>query len=835
MTPLRRRCVGVAISALVTILLPTMGYAQDSPGSIEGKVTDTGQAVLAQATLELFDSSGRMVRTATSNSDGHYHFGSVAAGSYTLRVSQSGFEAIKQGPVIVRSGAASTLDVTLNPQPVREVVYVVSEPLTDVEPTGSKLDLPPLETPATIVEMNSNTLSLRGYQQIEEAVEAMPGATSGGSPADPSQFATRGFVGNQVTLLRDGIYIGPSNMITRPQNSFNVESVDLLAGPASVLYGQGAVGGTVNVLTKPAVFDKIHYNGLLSYGSFNTYDLGFGAGGEITKQLAFRSDISYYHSDGYVTNANPAALNYTGSLLWKPSDKFTAKLALDALRDDLSKYYGTPFVSPSFGTHPLTGVLTVLATNPLNGDNTVLDSRMRFHNYNVANAQTSSTSFLPSAVLNWQPTANLSIKDEVYYFHAERHWENAEIYKFLATAGATTDENGNPNPADVIARDRFHVFHNQNLPGNQLSLVWSHKIFGLTNRFLAGYDFYNISFVRSRGFPNGGIDGFVDFVDPLNPMQGRYGNFPEEFPSRVSPTKIADHAGYFEDALDITSRFKLVTGLRGESFYLDRLNYGKDGSFQPQSSFSRTFQPLNYRAGAVYKFASFLNGYAQFSTGQDPVGSNIFLVNAGQNFDLSTSRQAEVGIKSLLPNGWGDATLAVYYIKRSNILAPVPGQPDQVETIGSQIAKGGEFSLLLHPLHNLDINFNTAYTHSRFGSFQDIATGNNYAGTQPANLPTTSTNLWVHVRQIKRIPLEFGGGLRFVGERFADNGNLTKLLSYGTVDVYGTYHLTERMAITARGRNLFDKAYAQWADIYYPTEIVLGAPRSGEVAFTFKF
>jgi len=74
-----------------------------------------------------------------------------------------------------------------------------------------------------------------------------------------------------------------------------------------------------------------------------------------------------------------------------------------------------------------------------------------------------------------------------------------------------------------------------------------------------------------------------------------------------------------------------------------------------------------------------------------------------------------------------------------------------------------------------------------------------------------------------------------VGERYADNGNATKLLNYATLDAYGTYHFTERIALTARGRNLLDKAYAQWADIYYPTEIVLGAPRSGEVAFTFKF
>ena len=670
---MRKKGRYISVLALVALMMARL-FAQNSPGSLEGKVMDSAQAVIPEARIELLDLSGRVVATTSSNSSGHYDFSSVPPGSYTLHVSHTGFESAKQGPIPVVASRAASEDITLRPQPVREVVYVVAEPLTDIEPTGTRLDLPPLETPAEIVEMNSTTLSLRGYQQIEEAVEAMPGATSGGSPADPSQFATRGFVGNQVTLLRDGIYIGPSNMITRPENSFNVESVDLLEGPSSVLYGQGAVGGTVNVLTKPALFDKITYNGLLSYGSFNTYDLGIGAGGEINKQLAFRSDLSYYASDGYVSGSNPDALNYTGSLLWKPRTSFTLKFALDALRDHLSSYYGTPFVSPSFGTDPLRGVLTVVSTSPFNGPNTVLDARMRFHNYDVANAETGSTSYLPRAVLNWQPTPNLSISDNFYYFHADRRWENAEVYKFLPIAGMEKDANGNPNPANVIARDRFHVFHNQNLPGNQLSMVWSHRIFGMTNRFLAGYDFYNISFVRSRGFPNGGSpDGFVDFVDPLNPVRGSYGNFPGDFPSRVSPTKITDHAGYFEDALDVTSRLKLVTGLRGESFYLDRLNYSQTGNFLPGSSFSRTFQPLNYRAGIVYKFASFLNGYGQFSTGQDPVGSNIFLVNSGQNFNLSTARQGEVGLKSLLPNGWGDATLGVYYIKRSNILAPVPG------------------------------------------------------------------------------------------------------------------------------------------------------------------
>ncbi len=278
-----------------------------------------------------------------------------------------------------------------------------------------------------------------------------------------------------------------------------------------------------------------------------------------------------------------------------------------------------------------------------------------------------------------------------------------------------------------------------------------------------------------------------------------------------------------------------MTGLRVENLYLDRVNYAKSGAFQPGSSFSRTFRPVNYRAGLVYDFASYLTGYGQFSTGQDPIGSNIFLVNASQNFNLSTSRQEEVGLKSILPNGKGMATLAVYYITRNDLLSPVPVQPDQLETIGSQIAKGTEFSLILRPVPIFAMDFNTAYTHSRYGSFIDIASGNAFSGTQPANVPTTSTNLWLHLLRIGRVPLEVGGGMRFVGERFADNGNLTKLQNYATVDVYGTYHFTERLALTARGRNLTNKTYAQWAEIYYPTEIVLGAPRSGEVAFTVRF
>ena len=104
--------------------------------------------------------------------------------------------------------------------------------------TASRLGLSARETPATIDSVNDSTMRARGFQAVEQAVDSMPGVTSGGAPGSPSQFSMRGFTGDQITILRDGIYIGPANMVYRSQNTFNLSSVDVLKGPGSVLYGR---------------------------------------------------------------------------------------------------------------------------------------------------------------------------------------------------------------------------------------------------------------------------------------------------------------------------------------------------------------------------------------------------------------------------------------------------------------------------------------------------------------------------------------------------------------------------------------------------------------------
>ena len=98
-----------------------------------------------------------------------------------------------------------------------------------------------------------------------------------------------------------------------------------------------------------------------------------------------------------------------------------------------------------------------------------------------------------------------------------------------------------------------------------------------------------------------------------------------------------------------------------------------------------------------------------------------------------------------------------------------------------------------------------------------------------------TANVWTSVRNVGGVPLEVGGGVRYIGNRYANTANNVRLLGYELVNVYGSYRLKPGFLIMARVNNLLDKAYVQWADIYYPSEVMLGQPREYEIGFVAKF
>src|SRR5713101_623315 len=369
-------------------------------------------------------------------------------------VSRAAFAADSGGP----PAAAELNEVTVTAAKMRS--------LEQFTPTGSRLGLSAQELPASLDVIDNDEMIGRGFFNVQQAADSQPGVTSGGSPGDQSQFSMRGFTGNQITVLRNGLYVGPSNMTTRDQNSFNVGSVEILKGPASVLYGQGAIAGALNVVDKAPSFGTPQIEGLATSGSYNTTNVGIGGTTQVGDTFAIRADFSRTATEGYVRNPSNTT-EATVTALWKPSSTLDVQFTVDWLEDNPSNYYGTPLVPAYFATQPLNGVISSSA-------GLALDRRMEFVNYNVSDSYIHSQQVWPQLLLKWTPNENLTIQNFTYYFHAHREWDNAETYS-LTTVGL---DGVTPLACPQINRDRFYVFHKQDLVGDEGSATYKSILFG---------------------------------------------------------------------------------------------------------------------------------------------------------------------------------------------------------------------------------------------------------------------------------------------------------------------------------------------------------------------
>jgi iron complex outermembrane recepter protein len=700
-----------------------------------------------------------------------------------------------------------------------DTVTVTAAKLRSLEqftPTGSRLGLSAQELPATLEVIDNDEMLGRGFFNVQQAADSQAGVTSGGSPGDQSQFSMRGFTGNQITVLRNGLYIGPSNMTTRDQNSFNVGSVEILKGPASVLYGQGAIAGAVNVVDKAPSFGASQIEGLASSGSYDTVNVGIGGTTHLGDTLALRADFSRTSTQGYVQHDPYNTTEATVTALWKPTPALDVQFTIDWLEDNPSTYYGTPLVPTSFATQPLSGVISSSAGQ-------ALDQRMQFVNYNVGDASIHSSQSWPQLLLKWTPNEHLTVQNFTYYFHARRAWENAETYQFT-----TVDLSGNPLPSPQINRDRFYVFHQQNLIGDEGSVTYKGAVFGLPNTVVGGFDYSHLNFNRVRGFPDN------DLVDPFNPSPGLFGPLlqPGELVPRDSPTHWNDYAAFFEDVIELAPPVKLVTGARYDRLDLQRQNFNTQG-VEMSNGFSKDYSSTNWRVGLVYNVNDYVTPYVSWTTGKDPPGSNnIFLVNAPEGeFALSSSHQAEVGVKARTPSNSADMTVALYDIKKSNLLVQT-GADSQANA--TQTSKGVELTTNFKPTENWTVSANAAYTDSVYTAFTDPASGSSYTDVQPANIPRWTANLWTSVRNVASLPLEIGGGVRYIGNRPGNTANTLILEHYALFNSYASYEVKPGILVTGRVNNLFNKAYAQWADIFYPTELMLGQRRYWELGIYGK-
>ncbi len=191
----------------------------------------------------------------------------------------------------------------------------------------------------------------------------------------------------------------------------------------------------------------------------------------------------------------------------------------------------------------------------------------------------------------------------------------------------------------------------------------------------------------------------------------------------------------------------------------------------------------------------------------------------------------EVGLKAVLNEGDTEVTFAYYDILREDLLTQI-GQ-DEVANVGSQESSGWEFSASTSLTDTWQASFNVAYTDASYGDvflqYLGDATGNT-----PPNVGKWTANAWTSVSEVFGLPLELGGGLRYIDNRYADISNTIELKEYVVVNAFAAYSINN-YRIMLRVRNLLDEDYVPWVSPWYTNQVALGAPRTVELSLEARF
>lgn len=675
---------------------------------------------------------------------------------------------------------------------------------------GSRLGLTARETPASVETRTQAELQQKGLRTTKEALSDATGVTVGNVPGNPAVVSMRGFTGNTVNVLQDGVRVAASTLTTRDMDTWKYEKVEVLKGPASVLYGEGSLGGTINLVTRKPTLDEQKLEGLLSTGSFGTRRAAIGFNQPLSETLALRADASYVRSDSFydVDDQDTTAFNLSTSLLFKPDDDLSMIFAFDHDYDKYdSTYNGSPLVPASVARNP-SGIVS--SANGL-----VIDKSLRRSNYNPDGANSGARSTTLRWTTDYRLNDNWTLNNILSHYTARREFFVSSEQNYITATGQ-------------FARTVQRVSHDHQFWSERISASNDQLIGGFRNRFSVGaeYSFNDMNNPRQNGTTSS--------VDPWNPQLGIFpgsgaANWPGAGRNVVYQSTMDGSSVFAEDAFNLTDDWLLVGGLRYEDINLrrtiDDVNQGTSQKFHP------TYDPFSWRAGLVYNLTPDVQLYAQYSTAVTPVSSLLVISSANGDFDLSKGKSVELGVKASLFNGRTNLTGAVYQIDLEDILTRDPNDSTLTVQGGKQRSRGAELSASTKITSQLRADLGVSVVDARYEDLVE-AGGADRSGNHPVNVPHTTANAAL-IYRFEPLPVTVGAYLKHSSGFYTDTANTYFVNGYTTLDASVSYEM-KNATLTLRGRNLTDRFYGEYSG-YSATQIYIGAPRSAELSLAFKF
>ncbi len=631
------------------------------------------------------------------------------------------------------------------------------------ETTSGRLPTEPLASSQAITVITDELIRDQGARDAQDLYRNI----SGVSLFSYAGVTARGF--RQQEIFYDGLRGDPNIGFTVPQ-LFNIERVEFLKGPAGMLYGQTAPGGLFNYVTKQPSREFSAMAGVVA-GTESRYGAQGEATGPIGDLLSFRAGAFYESRDLPRFGADSRVLLLdAGTRIDVPDFRFTVQIFRN--EQDL-------------GGNRLRGV-------PVDATGRFIASRRWNHNEPVDFLDLRSTTVQGRVEIDPAPNLTLDL--------ALRRIDATETQQYHEPNGLV-DTNAD-GIADLVPRQYRDQFRDNGIWSFGSNAIWSLDLGArLSARLLAGFDYSRSSLLFDGRSLNGRTTPVAGLPCPISlpaPVYGRCDPAGYNLPAFTRTLSSATRSGFYGLGELTFGRLIAVAGIRTDRF--------EDVSGAQRFEDSAE----SYRVGLTWRVRDDVSLFGQYATSFEPQGIASQDPRAGGPFAPTTGDIVEGGVKAALLGGRVQSSLAVYRIRRENLLQADPRGDPEGDGINNSVAfgevtsKGFDLDLAADITRDWVLTLTYAYNDTRITRTNGLTPPTNSVGDRFANAPEHKLGFWSRY-QFGQSGLAVALGGDYVSRRISLSNQPVR--PYFVFDGSLTW-ARGPVSLLLRVDNLFDKTYA---------------------------
>ena len=658
---------------------------------------------------------------------------------------------------------------------------LADDPRVKISSTATRTSTPLRYVPQAIDSIKTSNVANYGTNDIGDALSGMPNVSSSADTRFDS-LRIRGFDASNDFYL-DGI----RDDSQYKRDLHNIERVEVLKGPAAVLYGRGSQGGIVNRVSKMPEFGR-RSTLEAQLGSEDLRSLYADLSTDPSENLSLRLNMGNMDENSFRDDVSGNRQLFAPSMSWQLTPDLNW-----LVQYEYSRYNRTP----DRGIPGINGRPADVGRDTTYGNG---------HDFIDDKSQSLRSKLTYAINDDWQLRQTLGV------FKLDSDFDNTYLTGFDKKTNKVTRQHWQQ---DLTTRN---VYNNVELEGG-------FDTFGLEHRLLTGIEIGSQR--RDPTLYNAATSGPGSSAVPALDLNNPDRNLRHTGRMQVSSdshTEVESRAVYVQDQLRLNDQWQLLAGLRYDTFDIESTNKLRN------ISEDRDSHSTSPRVGLVWTPLQNHSFYASWSKTFSPVGGGLIGITpgaAGNSNDLSPelTRQKEIGVKSDWLDDRLSTTLAIYDLELYNRRTTDPNDPTLTIMTGVQRSRGIE----LTATGNI-----VGHWYMRGGvGMQDAKIekdNNGLEGKRINNVAKHNASLFLTWKP------EMGWygetGLTLVGQRYADNANTTVLPGYGRWDALAGYRFKD-WDVRAALNNITDREYYDSATSQY--QIQPGAPRSVVMTGTYSF